>query len=809
MLFSNRREQRKLQAGRTVIYIIALVCLWRTGLFADENSDSIRGRLRGKVIDENTQQSLQAANVMIEGTDWGAAADKDGEYIIEHIMPGVYNVRVMMMGYETRLINNVVINPGRTTWQKVELKSTVVSTDGVVVTAGFFHEARDAVVSNRSVDYEEIRSDPGSAADIQRVMQTLPSVVSGADQDNEIIVRGGMYGENLFVMDNIEIPNPNHFAYQGAGGGPINMINSNFVRRVDFYAGAFPARYGDKASSVMDISLREGDRERMTGHGYLGMSGAGLILEGPLFNGKGSYLLSGQKSFLDLIISSTGLTAVPHYYSFQGKVVYDLNPSHKLILNGLYGNDEIHIEEEEEGSAYDRGAENVKSMSHQYAFGATWRFLFSDRGYSKFTLSQTLNHWNQYVYWSKNKKPYYTNVSTETERTAKLDVVYQLSKRFEMNLGGQVKSIPFNINIWSDADTIFYYGSDPVTPDSVFQAYDVYEHLSEETTYKAAGYGQIKWRPVSRLTATLGLRYDYFGYTRKAALDPRVGFSCKVADKTTLNLAFGQHSQSPAYIQITAHPENDDLDYKKTRQVVFGIEHLFKDDMRGTVELFYKDYDHVPISESQLSPNPFDAAYGRLVNEGEGFAKGVEFFLQKKMTGNYHFTFSYAYSVSKGRDPRYGTTFNWDFDYRHIFTFLGGWHWDLRNRNWYKKMKDNFFYKLFAWFLPFGDQVEVGLRWRYLGGRPFTQRTYYPFLRTWAVEEDTPLNAERYPAYHRLDIRLDRRFMFRKWNIVTFLDVFNIYQRDNIWGYTYNDDGTIDKILQFQVFPVGGLTIEF
>ena len=216
-----------------------------------------RGMLKGRIIDETTQSPLPAATVMIENSQLGAAADMDGQYFVERVPPGIYNVRFTMMGYETRKVNNVVVNPGRTTWQTIELKPTVLEMEGVTITAGFFQEAKDAVISNRSMDYEEIRMDPGSAADIQRVVQALPSVVSGSDQDNEIIVRGGMPGENLFILDHIEIPNPNHFGYQGLGGGPINMINTEFVRRVDFYAGAFPARYGDKASSVMDISLRK------------------------------------------------------------------------------------------------------------------------------------------------------------------------------------------------------------------------------------------------------------------------------------------------------------------------------------------------------------------------------------------------------------------------------------------------------------------------------------------------------------------------------------------------------------------------
>jgi hypothetical protein len=767
------------------------------------------GTLRGQVLDEATEAPCPGAMILIVGSTLGAAADAEGRYRIESVPAGIYNVRFVMLGFESRIVNSVVINPGLTTWQKIMLKPTVLKGEGVNVTAGFFHDAKDAVVSNKSMDYEEIRVDAGSAEDIQRVVQALPAVVSAGDQENEIIVRGGMYGENLFMMDNIEIPNPNHFGYQGAGGGPINMINTQFVRQVDFYAGAFPARYGDKASSVLDISLRDGDRKRTTGHAYMGMAGAGLMVEGPIVGGRGSYILSARKSFLDLIISSTGLTAVPKYYNLQGKATYDFGGNDQLIVNGIYGNDRIHITGDEKKSGYSRGADDVISLSHQYAVGATWKHLYGDKGFSKITLSQTLNHWNQYVHHGGGKL--YTNVSTETENTLKGEWTLVPANRLELNFGGHVKSIPFNIDVYADPDTVYHYDypADPGRRDGVFLTYPPYIRDNKTTSAKEAAFGHVKWHPWDRMTMTAGLRVDRFDYTKKHAVDPRLGLSYALTRNTNLNFALGRHSQAPAYILVTSHPDNRGLDYKRTEQAVFGVECLFRDDIRGTAEIFYKDYKNVPIPVGDLSTDPYMDSEGRYVNKGRGYAKGVELFLQKKMTRKYHYTVSYSYSIAKGRDPRYDKPFDWDFDYRHVFTLMGGAQWDLRNGEWYQRFRRTLFFKCFAWLLPMADQMEVALRWRYLGGRPYTEYTYVPQFRRWILDPATPRNAVRFPPYHRLDLRLDRRFMFNGWNLVAFLDVMNVYGRDNIWNYTYNSDGTREKVLQFQVFPVGGVTVEF
>jgi hypothetical protein len=793
--------------------LLVLTAWFPSWTYAASPKTTSSGWLQGQVLDESTESPLSGAVVMIEGTALGASAEADGKYKIGPVPPGIYNVRFVMIGYETRLVNTVVINPGRTTSQKIMMKSTVLKGEGIEVTAGYFHAAKDAVVSNRSMDYEEIRSDAGSAEDIQRVIQALPAVVSGSDQQNEIIVRGGMYGENLFVMDNIEIPNPNHFAEQGSGGGPINMINDQFVRQVDFYAGAFPARYGDKASSVLDLSLRDGDRKKRTGHVNIGMAGAGVMVEGPIDRGKGSYILSARKSFLDLIISSTGLTAVPNYYNLQGKAVYDLGRSDQILVNGIYGNDRIHIEDKDKPSGYTHGSEDVMAKSHQYAVGITWEHWFGRRGFSRVTGYQTENHWNHFVKQGSGKL--YTNLSTEIERALKADATFQSSKSLEFNFGGQLKSIPLNLAVHADADTVFLWNTHYRPPRVIqpFVMYPVYERSNHATTSKADAFGQVKWHPFRRLTSTFGLRYDFFDYTGRHALDPRLGFSFALTEKDNVNLAFGRHSQSPAYIQLSSHSDNKALDYKRTQQVVFGLERLFRDDIRGTLEVYYKDYRDVPVSTSQLTPDPFDDSEGRLVNAGRGYAKGVEFFLQKKMSHKYHYTISYSYSVSKGIDPRNGKSFDWDFDYRHVFTAISGAQWDLRGKSWYDRLKTKWWYQILSWspvpILPFADQVEVSVRWRYLGGRPYTKLTYHPEYQTWVVESTTPLNGARYPAYHRLDFRLDRRFMFNGWNLVTYFDIMNVYGRNNIWAYSHNSDGTKEVIYQWQVFPVGGLTVEF
>ncbi len=239
----------------------------------------VTGSVTGSITDLATQQPLPGVNIIVEGTVLGAASDLDGNFTVQDIPNGFYHVRFSAIGYKPLVKLNIRIVSNRPAIIRAELEQQAVELEGVTVTREYFEKEKDALVSSRTVDLNEIRRDPAGAVDIQRMMQALPAVVSASDQQNEIVVRGGSPGENLFLMDNIEISNPNHFGVPGSGGGPINMINTLFIDRVDFMAGAFPAKYGDKASSVMDISLREGNRTLHSQDIEMRISGIGINVE--------------------------------------------------------------------------------------------------------------------------------------------------------------------------------------------------------------------------------------------------------------------------------------------------------------------------------------------------------------------------------------------------------------------------------------------------------------------------------------------------------------------------------------------------
>ncbi|MCS7084566.1 MAG: TonB-dependent receptor, partial [Bacteroidia bacterium] len=215
------------------------------------------GILQGKVSDAETQEELVGAVISIDGTTLGAVSDENGDYIIRDIPQGTYVVRCAYIGYKTAVKYQVLVEKGVLRLNfAMSFADTTLET--VQITASAFQKTSQNLVSVRTVGAEQIRSNPGGNFDISRVVQTLPGVSGSVGFRNDIIVRGGAPNENVFYLDGVEIPNLNHFATQGSGGGPNGIINSVFIENVKFQSSAFGARYDNTLSSVLDFEMISG-----------------------------------------------------------------------------------------------------------------------------------------------------------------------------------------------------------------------------------------------------------------------------------------------------------------------------------------------------------------------------------------------------------------------------------------------------------------------------------------------------------------------------------------------------------------------
>ncbi len=761
------------------LFLIALSTLTAVSVSANDSQPGSTGTIKGRVVEAVNQAPVIGASVLVVGTRLGAATDETGDFRIADVPVGSYSLTISGVAYERISQSDVIVRPKRITFVQAELVSRSVEIKGMSVTADYFSEKPWQPTSTTEFSGEEVRRSPGTAGDVSRIVATLPSIAKVNDQLNSMIVRGGTPTENGFYLDNIEIPNINHYPLEGSSGGPIGLLNVDFVRDVSFSAGGFSAAYGDRLSSIMDISFREGNREEFDGQLMLDFAGAGFTGEGPIAHGKGSWMLSVRRSFLDLLVDAIGTGVAPRYSDYQGKLVYDLNASHQLTFLGVAGVDAITFERKQaiDDSLIFYGT----YKGSEFATGVNWRYLWGRKGYSNTSVSMLSTDYNGTFNETKSDIP--LSVENSTLSSAQVRNVNTLllneSSHFEFGFDTKYFFDNYNLRVAEYTNPI----GDTVPPLVVAE---------RPRSPRAGLFVNLTASPSSRLSTTVGLRYDYFEYNDHSSVSPRLALVYRLTDRTALNAATGIYYQNLPLVLLTQHSRNKELRDPVAYHAVAGISHLVTENTKLTVEGYYKSYDHFPVDPDQpqlfvvdeLVIRGFMGNYENLQDIGKARAYGVEATLQKKLVeGTYGLVSgSYFKSEYKGLD---GIWRDRIYDNRLLFSVEGGYK---PNNRW-----------------------EFSTRWIFAGGAPYTPLDLEASqLINRSVLDEDRVNESRYPAYHSLNLRCDRRFSFKGSNLVAYLSVWNVYNRKNVAQYYWNEIGKHQSTLnQWTMLPVFGVEYEF
>jgi len=822
-----------------LIIILSLLLISFSEVFALETKAT--GTISGVVLDRSTRSPIPSANVIIINSNIGSASDINGKFEIRSLSPGIYSIMASALGYEPYAISELTVTPGRSRNVEFLLQpASIISEEVTISTKRFDNVSPDLPTSTRNLRYEEVRRAPGGSEDVQRMIQTLPGVVNQNDQTNQIVVRGGSPFENMTVLDGIEVDNTNHFSFQDEGnGGGINGLNTEFLQDVTFASGGFSAKYGDRMSSVLDLSLREGSRERFGGAADFGMMGIGGYLEGPLVGKNGSFLASVHKSYLDLLPKdATGLLSIPNYWNGQLKATYDLSPKHLLTINGLYLEDSHIIEgDEEELEEEDNliGYDAINYNGEKYVFGARLRSLWG-HGYTDLVIARSLSylHYSMFsnvydINKQRNKHLDLANKRTDINDQIHLNYTGKSFKNDEWSAGFSVKPTSYQHEYWLDGDTIVFNDGHLFRNDDGTPLYDTqpdtfyFTGRDENVNKDFSKYGtffQYTWNAHDFLSLTGGLRYDAHSYSEESSIDPRFSMNWQFYPRWTLSLAYGSYHQSQdanVYMDGSVGEANRYLPHSEAQQYIFGLNFAPKPSSIISLEAYYKDYDKLLIGEEDIvrenSKNyTFDSDI--LLADKTKKAWGVEFFAQQKLVNRFYGTFSYSFGKSESEDPAYGE-YSSDFDIRHVLTGVLGYKTSLIKNEAYKNfIRKPWFY--WTYILPInGDEITISTRYRYISGRPFTKSIWYAegqdspepiYQGHW---EDTGYNNERYPDYKRWDIRLDSKHYFGRSALVYYLEANNILDNKNVASYYYNDDGSYDTIYQFGQMFLMGIRYEF
>lgn len=734
------------------------------------------GRIDGRVADAETQAPLAGANVSVPNTSMGAASDEDGRFIIFNVPVGNYSVRFDYIGYEPVIKTDVIVRSQRTTNVNAELQMQAVETEAVTVTAGYFPPDEDEPVSAIRFSSEEIRRAPGSAGDVSRILMSLPSTAMVNDQSNGLIVRGGNPMENTFFIDNIEIPNINHFPDQATSSGPIGLVQVDFIEDVQFFSGGFPVVYGDRLSSVMDITFREGNRNAYDAQLDLNFAGFGGAAEGPL-GGKGSWMAAVRRSYLDLLVETVdvGTSVAPRYGDVQGKIALNLSPKHKLTFLGLFGDDHNAPDRETglENDMIHYGSQNIAERTA----GVNWRALWNKRGYSNTSLSMTQQKFDEA--WYETSTGLYASRNHSDERAVKFRNVnhFRPAPSAAFDFGAEGK--------WLHSD---FDNQAAATTNALGDSVPEWRLNQTRTAVQAAGFVNTILNPLRKLTVTMGVRGDYFSENREGTLSPRASLSWQVNPLTRITGSAGLFTQALPLLLLSRRAENSRLRNPQSLHLILGVEHLLSPDTRLTVEVYQKTYSRFPVDPDQpalfILDDRHTASGGRLEDTGKALSRGVEILIQKKLARDFYGLASAAFFRSRYR----GADRVWRnrrYDNRVILSVEGGYKPD---RNW-----------------------EFSLRWIYAGGAPYTPLDTEASARLHRMVLDgSRIHAERFPAYHSMNVRFDRRFHFSGSNLIFYVSVWNVYNRKNTAMVFWNDaEQKEDVIYQWLMLPIFGLEYEF
>ncbi|MCC7052426.1 MAG: TonB-dependent receptor [Gemmatimonadaceae bacterium] len=707
------------------------------------------GLIDGRVRAAQTQQPVASATITVGGTTLSVATGEDGRFRLR-APAGVVRLEVRAIGFAPIVRSDVVVSAGKPTTLVIELQPRVVQLATVEVAPSYFEPARATPVSTQRFSAEEVRRTPGVQEDVVRAVSVLPGVGVTTAGRNDLVVRGGAPFENLFVVDNVEVPNVNHFGTQGSTGGPVSLIPIEFVQDAALSAGGFGVRYGDRTSSVTTITLREGNRARRATTLNLSATGLGAIAEGPLPH-DGSLLVSARRSYLDFVFNAAGFPFIPSYTDVTLKLVQRPSARDEVSLLVIGARDRIRFSNATADDRYDNSTV-LGSSQDQYVAGLTWKRLLP-RGVLLTTLGRTYSRFDAAQRDSSDPPQLIFGArSTEGESSLRSDLTLQLNARTELTAGAIVKyasALDYDITLPGALRRDAAGVARPLRVDTSF------------TAWRQAAYAQASVEVNDRLRLTLGARADHYGFLAATRVAPRAALAWSVGGSSTLTLVGGRYYQAPQPTWLVGDPANvDRLQPLRADQVVAGWQRLLRPDVKVQVEGYVKSYADYPgrvfRPRAVLQPSGYDDVtndipYGLepLVAGATGQVRGVEVLLQKRLSEVPVYglvSASYNRTRFTGLD---GIESIGAFDSPMVFNALLGWR---PNPRW-----------------------EYSGRIRSAAGLPTT-----PFTAGGTLDFTRYNAGERLPVFFALDLRIDRRFSFRRSQLVTYIDVQNATARKNV-----------------------------
>ncbi len=746
--------------------------------------------ISGYMRDAGTGESIVAGSVFVKEADQGGQTNTYGFYSVS-VPAGKYTVIFSFVGYkaitkEMDLSTSITFN--------AELESTTQMKEVSVTTQRKDENVKNADMGTVTLSMERIKTLPVlfGEVDVLKTLQLLPGVQSAGEGNSGFYVRGGGPDQNLVLLDDAVIYNTGHLF------GFFSVFNSDAIKDVTLIKGGAPANYGGRLSSVVDVSMKDGNMKEYHAEGGIGIIASRLTLEGPIKKDKGSFMLAGRRTYIDALarpFSSRLKNTGYYFYDLNLKANYKINDKNRVYLSGYMGIDKFKFQNE-------RGSFKADIPWGNKTASLRWNHLFSDRLFANTTL--VYNSYNFASNFSQNNFAIKL-ASGIRDYNLKTDLDYYSGGNHHFKGGLAYTYHKFTPNqISGNIDTI------ALTPDNAFIKY-----AHETGIYVLDEFEPLKW-----LKINAGLRYSWFqqvgpytGYTRTATgniidstvygsgkpvsdyggWEPRLNLRFQLNDVSSLKTSISRTYQ---YLHLVSNngstlptdvwvPSTYTVKPQVAWQYSAGYFRNFLDDkIETSVEVYYKRMENQVQYKDGYVPNTIEDPELSYVF-GTGTAYGAEFFINKtqgKFTGWLGYTLSWTYQKFPALNG--GESFPAKYDRRHDISLVGSYTF---NKKW-----------------------TVSGVFVYGSGNAITLPTAYYVVENQIIQYYSKVNAYRIPAYHRLDLSATytpQHKKPRKWQGSWAFSIYNVYNRANPYFLYIDTEGSVDKGVKVKVYQVSILPI--
>ena len=697
--------------------------------------------ISGFITDKKTGESLIGANVFIPKINQGIGTDKNGFYSISinKNLDKELDVIIQYLGYSTitkriNISNRLSINLDfELNPSSIELKATEVKGE---------QETRQTInpYSTIKVTQAQLSALPALAeADIFRTLQALPGVLQLSEFSTGLVIRGGNTDQNLILLDGITVYNPSHL------GGIFSNFIVDAIKEANLTKGGFNAEYGGRLSAVLDVVSREGNRKKINAKFDISLLSAKSTIEGPFY--KGAWLVSGRRTYFDIVFSELGYNSIPPYYFYdiQGHIFTDLTYKDRLSVSFYNGIDDF-----EYGDLALEGDWGNETVSLKY------RRLFNQKLIGNFMIAKS----KFFINFGLGGSSGINEEDTINDQTISGDFSYFMNNNITLKTGFQHKNLDFSYESFFDTDTLF----STITKPQEFSS-----------------YSQIKVVMNDKWVVEPGIRLNYYDANNKQFYpNLRLGLKYIIKTDEFINLSLGNYNQFLFTFQDDFNPPlldawvaiDKSVNAGKAEHFVLGYE-KYTNNYKFQIESYYKNiYNMLTFIDQRATTDEevSDESLSDILTASNGSAAGIELFIQKlkgDITGWLAYTLSYSIKEMEGQ------TYFTNWDRRHVFNFIGSY-----------KIRSNLLSKFFK---------NWALNWKftYQSGQAYTPILGYyledmPDASTVWRSIPGGRNSGRYPDYHRLDLGMTKDFKIsKKIKGSFFMQAINLYGRKNIFRYLY------------------------